>query len=152
VRDELASLARAGALVWVDSRRRIEHFRYAVLKMNEEESHGALNRIHSADPQKLRKQVDAKAVVITRGGSGVDIFDENGHCHVQTERVPNPVDICGAGDSFTAGAACAWASGASLSDAAQLGHLVASITIMKRGTGTASPEELLAAERALLSQ
>jgi sugar/nucleoside kinase (ribokinase family) len=71
---------------------------------------------------------------------------------VGTKRVPNPVDICGAGDSFTAGAACAWAAGASLDDAALLGHLVASVTIMKRGTGVASPEELLAAERTLVSR
>jgi bifunctional ADP-heptose synthase (sugar kinase/adenylyltransferase) len=30
--------------------------------------------------------------------------------------------------------------------AAGLGNLVASITVMKKGTGTASPEEVLAAE------
>lgn len=149
LRDELASLAGRGSLVWVDSRRRIEQFRHAVLKVNEEESEGALARIHSRDPKDIRKQAQAKAVVITRGGSGVDIFDDRGHSRVQTKRVPKPVDICGAGDSFTAGAACAWAAGASLEDAAQLGHLVASVTIMKRGTGSASPEELLASERAL---
>lgn len=150
IRDQLTSLAQAGAFVWVDSRRRIEQFRHAVLKVNEEESHGALERIHSDSPEDIRKQASAKAVVITRGGSGVDVFEESGHHYVQTKRVPNPVDICGAGDSFTAGAACAWAAGASLADAAQLGHLVASVTIMKRGTGSASPEELLEAERNLL--
>jgi rfaE bifunctional protein kinase chain/domain len=152
VRDELASLARDGALVWVDSRRRIEQFRHAVLKVNEEESRGALARVHGNNPGDVRKHAGAKAIIITRGGSGVDIFDENGQRHVGTKRVPNPVDICGAGDSFTAGAACAWAAGASLDDAALLGHLVASVTIMKRGTGVASPEELLAAERTLVSR
>jgi rfaE bifunctional protein kinase chain/domain len=148
VRNKLADLARKGALVWVDSRRRIEQFRYAVLKMNEEEARDALARIQSDDHRNLRARANANAVVVTRGGHGVDIFDERGYRHVQTKRVSDPVDICGAGDSFTAGAACAWASGAALEAAARLGHLVASVTIMKPGTGSASPAELLRAEEA----
>jgi sugar/nucleoside kinase (ribokinase family) len=39
----------------------------------------------------------------------------------------------------------ALAAGASPEDAARFGNLVASITIMKKGTGTASPQEVLAA-------
>lgn len=149
VRTVLAELAREGALVWVDSRRRIEQFRHAVLKMNEEEARDALRRLRSDSQDDLRKQASAHAVVVTRGGNGVDIFREQGHQYVTTTRVPNPVDICGAGDSFTAGAACAWAGGASLEAAARLGHLVASVTIMKAGTGSASPDELLRAEQSL---
>ena len=52
------------------------------------------------------------------------------------------MDICGAGDAFSSGAACALALGASAEEAAQAGSLVASATIMKQGTGTASIEEL----------
>ncbi|MDP2998007.1 MAG: PfkB family carbohydrate kinase, partial [Bryobacterales bacterium] len=53
--------------------------------------------------------------------------------------------ICGAGDSFSAGAAMALAAGGSPAQAARFGNLVASITIMKKGTGTASPDEVLQA-------
>jgi sugar/nucleoside kinase (ribokinase family) len=60
--------------------------------------------------------------------------------------VGKPVDICGAGDSFSAGAAVALAVTGSPLEAARFGNLVASITIMKKGTGTASPEELMAHE------
>ena len=60
--------------------------------------------------------------------------------------VKNPIDICGAGDSFSAGAAMTFAVTGSGVDAARFGNLVASITIMKRGTGTASPEEVLGVE------
>jgi sugar/nucleoside kinase (ribokinase family) len=56
------------------------------------------------------------------------------------------VDICGAGDSFSAGASLALAVTESPIEAARFGNLVASITIMKKGTGTASPQEILAAE------
>jgi len=54
------------------------------------------------------------------------------------------VDICGAGDSFSAGAAMALKACGNPLEAAEFGNLVASITIMKNGTGTASPEEVLA--------
>jgi sugar/nucleoside kinase (ribokinase family) len=64
---------------------------------------------------------------------------------VRTRPVANPVDICGAGDSFSAGAALALAVTRDAEEAARFGNLVASITIMKRGTGTASPAELLEA-------
>jgi sugar/nucleoside kinase (ribokinase family) len=59
--------------------------------------------------------------------------------------VPNPVDVTGAGDSFSAGAALALAITGSALEAARFGNLVASITVKKRGTGVASPEEVLAA-------
>ncbi len=57
---------------------------------------------------------------------------------IPTTPVANPVDICGAGDSFSAGAALALAADASPTDAVLFGNLVASITIMKKGTGTAT--------------
>ena len=59
--------------------------------------------------------------------------------------VANPVDICGAGDSFSAGAAMALVVTGDPLQAARFGNLVAGITIMKKGTGTAVPEEVLAA-------
>jgi sugar/nucleoside kinase (ribokinase family) len=147
VRDELNGLASKGAFIWVDSRRRIERFPHAVLKVNDEESREALQRTGCTDCSDLRSRVQAKAVIVTHGGDGVGIFEEKGNRLVETARVPNPVDICGAGDSFTAGAACAWAAGATLDQAARLGHLVASVTIMKPGTGSSSPQELLEAEQ-----
>ena len=55
------------------------------------------------------------------------------------------MDICGAGDSFSAGAALALRVTGDPLAAAAFGNLVASVTIMKKGTGTASPEELLEA-------
>jgi sugar/nucleoside kinase (ribokinase family) len=56
------------------------------------------------------------------------------------------VDICGAGDSFSAGASLALRATRSPEEAARFGNLVASITIMKKGTGTASPQEVLSAD------
>ena len=58
-------------------------------------------------------------------------------------RVEGPIDETGAGDSATAGAVLALASGATLPEAALIGNLVASITIQQLATtGTARPEQL----------
>ena len=49
---------------------------------------------------------------------------------VEGRRIANPVDICGAGDSFTAGAACALRVTHSAMEAVRFGNKIASITIM----------------------
>jgi bifunctional ADP-heptose synthase (sugar kinase/adenylyltransferase) len=55
------------------------------------------------------------------------------------------VDICGAGDSFSGGAALALAVTVSPVEAARFGNLAASVTILKKGTGAATFKEVLAA-------
>jgi sugar/nucleoside kinase (ribokinase family) len=84
-------------------------------------------------------------MIVTHGAEGVDVVSNGAAARVATTPVENPVDICGAGDSFSAGFAMALAVTGSPLDAAAFGNLVASITIMKKGTGTASPEEMLVA-------
>lgn len=149
VRSALTDLASSGALVWVDSRKRIELFKRCVLKANEEETLAALSRANCADLTELRRHAGAPLLFVTYGGKAVEIATSEERVRVETRRVENPVDICGAGDSFTAGASCALALGAAPEVAARLGHLVASVTIMKKGTGSASPAELFEAERSL---
>lgn len=151
VRQALTEIAlrQPNLTIWVDSRVRAEHFRHVIVKTNEEEAQMACQRLNIAhDPDLLRESTHAPLFLITHGAKGVDIFSGSGRLSVPTHPVDHPVDICGAGDSFSAGAAVALAAGASPSLAARFGNLVASVTIMKKGTGTASPEEILhAAER-----
>ena len=59
--------------------------------------------------------------------------------------VTGPLDTVGAGDSTSAGLACAVAAGATLEEAAAFANLVASITIQQIGiTGTATPQQVRA--------
>jgi rfaE bifunctional protein kinase chain/domain len=133
--------AKTQKIVWVDSRERIEKFRHAILKPNEEEANAAAERLNT-DWKGLRQTTQARWLVVTRGGRGADLISEQGDVFVQTRPIHDPVDICGAGDSFSAGAASALAAGSDPVSAIQFGNLVASVTVMKKGTGTASPEEL----------
>ncbi len=151
VRQTLAELAgRARRKVfWVDSRRRIEHFRKLVAKPNADEADEACRRLFgSVDYQKLREHLQTRLLIVTQGRHGAVVVEPGRQTQVETRPVENPVDICGAGDSFTAGAALALAATGSPVDAVRFGNLVAAVTIMKPGTGTASPEEVLAQEAA----
>lgn len=135
-------------VVWVDSRVRIEHFRHVIAKPNEIEAQQAcLRMFQTVDLPRLRESCGFKLLVVTEGEKGVRVIGPD----QQDRRVPvrrvNPVDICGAGDSFSAGAACALAASGDAVEAAWFGNLVASITVQKTGTGTASPDEVIAASR-----
>jgi rfaE bifunctional protein kinase chain/domain len=132
-------------IVWVDSRVRSEHFRNVILKPNLDEAEASsIRALGRVDFPAYRALTQSPLLIVTRGGDGASIYSAQGETRVETVRVENPVDICGAGDSFTAGAAVTLRATGSAEDAVRFGNLVASITIMKPGTGTASPEELLA--------
>lgn len=148
VRAALAELARRhpSLLIWVDSRLRPELFRNVIVKPNEREAREACARLGAASFRELYAAIGHRLMMITHGGEGVLILDGGAESWVRTRPVENPVDICGAGDSFSAGAVLALAAGATPADAARFGNLVASVTIMKKGTGTASPAEVLQAE------
>ena len=134
-------------VLWVDSRLRAELFRGVIVKPNRDEAEAACRRaLGAVDYAGLRRHIGARLVVITLGPEGALLVEESGTRRVGGRRIENPVDICGAGDSFSAGAALALKVTGDPMEAVRIGNLVASITIMKKGTGTASPEEVLAAE------
>jgi len=149
LRGAIESFAQAhpAVVVWVDSRARAEHYQGVIVKPNEKEASEACERAFGAvDFPRLRAHCAAPLLFVTQGGNGVRIFSPEGEASVRTSPVANPVDICGAGDSFTAGAATSYAVTRDAETAARFGNKVASITIMKKGTGTASPDELRAKE------
>jgi len=84
-------------------------------------------------------------MIVTDGPNGALVVEPQQETFCQTKPIPKPVDICGAGDSFSAGTAMALKVTGSPLEAVRFGNLVASITIMKKGTGTASPAEVLEA-------
>jgi len=146
VRDALTRLAvqNPGLLIWVDSRLRPEHFRHTVVKPNQQEAEAASMRaLGRIDYAALRQHMESPCLIVTHGEKGALIVTEAGERWVESTPIPNPVDICGAGDSFSAGAAMALKVSGDPVAAAKFGNRVAGITIMKKGTGTASPAEVL---------
>lgn len=136
-------LSKPGRLIVADSRNHVEHFRNVILKPNEDEARAACARLGGVDLAALRRHASAPVLAVTHGGKGVLLINDAGEEWVPARKVAKPVDICGAGDSFSAGFTAALAAGASSADAARFGNRVAAVTIMKKGTGTATPKELL---------
>jgi len=135
-------------VVLADSRTHIADFRNVVAKPNHIEagraSHSLFGRL---DYGALREYMASPLLLVTHGGEGVLLVTPGEERWVRTTTVEHPVDICGAGDSFAAGFSVAYAATRDALRSAEFGNRVASITIMKPGTGTASPAELLAAAR-----
>jgi sugar/nucleoside kinase (ribokinase family) len=140
VRQRVAELGSAAPerFVLADSRERIGLFRAVCAKPNEAEC----QRATGGDVGALARLV-GWPVFCTKGARGILVVDPR-HNPAASTLVPaypvsGPIDIVGAGDSSSAGIACAVAAGASLVEAAAFGNLVASITIQQLGTtGTAS--------------
>lgn len=150
LRAAINRIAAQGQLVWVDSRKRAEYFENCYLKPNEQEANEACHRLLGyEDLDAFQQRLKLRALVMTQGERGALVVDAQGRRQLAPGPSSEVVDICGAGDSFSAGAVASLAAGATLEEAVRMGNLVASITITKKGTGTASPQEVaLAAQRA----
>jgi rfaE bifunctional protein kinase chain/domain len=146
VRDTIARIGHEhpAKTLWADSRMRCELFRHVNMKVNRVEADAACRRAFGVlDYRRLQKLIDGGNLFVTDGPRETLIETGCETIRISAHRIDRPVDICGAGDSFSAGAACAMALGASVRDSIEFGNLVASVTVMKRGTGTASLQELL---------
>ncbi|HUV14415.1 MAG TPA: PfkB family carbohydrate kinase [Acidobacteriota bacterium] len=129
-----------------DSRTRIHKFRSVVVKVNEHEAARGWEGVQASFSEGCRaihKRTN-RPVVVTRGAKGVIGFDGQECRELSAIPSSGPLDIVGAGDSFSAGFLSALAATGDFWEALQLGILAAAVTVRKLGTtGTASPEEIL---------
>ncbi len=146
VRDALISWAGKfpDKVFLADSRKRSHQFRKVMMKPNESEAETACVALFgSVDFKRLRQALDTRALFVTHGPKGALVIEEGKESWSTPRPIEKPVDICGAGDSFAAGTALTLAVTGDPVEAASFGNLVASITVMKKGTGTASPKEIM---------
>lgn len=161
VREHLAALSRAAPdkLIFVDSRTRIARYNFGVLKPNVAECLASLARPNAASAS-FDLAVAKEAALHLSARTGRPLFctlGERGMLAVGFARdgaqaeaievpgfpVRGPIDIVGAGDSATAGIVASLLAGATPTEAAAIGNLVASITVQQLGTtGTASPAQV----------
>jgi bifunctional ADP-heptose synthase (sugar kinase/adenylyltransferase) len=149
VRRRLQELAEhdANRFVLADSRERIRRFCSVCLKPNRHECAEAAGSTAGGweEGAAILARQSGRAVFATASEEGIALVEPP---HFEVERihsypVAGPIDPVGAGDSCSAGIACAVVSGLSLPEAAAFGNLVASITVQQIGTtGTATPEQV----------
>ncbi len=142
----------------VDSRHCADAYPGALLKLNEHEAARLCQISHPADQGLRREQAlqaadslyqrQGRPVLLTRGRRGLIVRDDTGLGEIPGLQISGRIDPVGAGDSVLAGFALALAAGGSPAEAAQIGNLVAGVTIQKIDqTGTATPAEVLAIGR-----
>jgi rfaE bifunctional protein kinase chain/domain len=143
-----------GKLFIVDSRNFNDFYDGTLRKMNDTEAARLCGLDKKPDEVVFYSEVVSSAktlferfrkpLFITRGSKGSLTIDESGISEIPGLMILSKVDTVGAGDSYLAGAASALAAGYPMKTAAELGALVAGVTVQKLfTTGTASPEEIL---------
>lgn len=147
VRNKLCEIGKTMPVV-VDSREHITLFENVIVKPNEIESAAATG--YPADKpadSALALSAKNKAPAIVTWGARGSVWCKNGKTTlVPARKVEPPIDIVGAGDTFLSAFCCAYAAGVSGETALAFANTASSITVKKIDTtGTASPEEMLAA-------
>jgi sugar/nucleoside kinase (ribokinase family) len=74
-----------------------------------------------------------KIFIITLAGEGAMVFHENKYFKISSQKIINPVDSTGAGDSFCAGFIYGLIKGFNLEDSAKFGNFIAGKIINKIG-------------------
>lgn len=162
VRSHIAEIAEEwpNTFFFADSRSRIDLFRNVCIKPNRLEAARAMNPGLPMEVEAIPDDTAMKAaqelakrnhrtVFLTLNEKGIAVATPESVTHVPGVKVTGPIDIVGAGDSVTAGVVSALAAGGTFVEAANVGNLVASVTIRQLGTtGTCTIPQLIEAFQA----
>jgi D-glycero-beta-D-manno-heptose-7-phosphate kinase len=100
-------------------------------------------RILERAGRELLRRTRSDAVLITRGGRGMALFEPDRRTvHIPIYGSDQIADVTGAGDTVIATMTLALAAGSSFVEAARLANYAGGIVVMKRGTATVSADEL----------
>ncbi len=144
-----ALAVRHGVPVVVDPK--VKHFEYysdvTVVTPNHVEAYQAAGlRANSNHPINevgplLRKRLNCKAVLVTRGEQGMSLYEENqAHWHIPA-MARQVYDVTGAGDTVVSTLALALSVGASIREAAVLANRAAGVVVGMLGTaGVTRPQ------------
>jgi rfaE bifunctional protein kinase chain/domain len=95
----------------------------------------------AARAQKLRRELDLDALIVTRSEEGMSLFTAS-ESHHEPTRAREVYDVSGAGDTVIAVLGLMVAAGAGLQAAMRMANLAAGIVVGKLGTAVVHPEEL----------
>jgi rfaE bifunctional protein kinase chain/domain len=91
--------------------------------------------------QQLRRKLEAKALLITRGDEGMTLFQDGARFHVAAQ-AREVFDVSGAGDTVIATLGVALAGGLRMKEAVKLANRAGGIVVGKLGTAVVTPKEL----------
>ena len=95
--------------------------------------------------QRLRRKLKADALLVTRGGDGMTLFERGSRLHVP-QQAREVSDVSGAGDTVIATLAVMLAAGSDLPEAVRTANRAAGIVVGKFGTAVVYPGELFSTQ------
>lgn len=135
----------------VDSRFRLSEFRGATSATpNQEEVEQALGKGFTDDDcHGLRERLGLDCLLVTRGNKGMLLVEkEKPPMQIEAVGPLEPIDVTGAGDTVIAAYSLGLAAGLNFADAAEIANHAGGVVVMKKGTATASLEEVATSIRA----
>jgi D-glycero-beta-D-manno-heptose-7-phosphate kinase len=144
---------RTGAVVSADSRYQLPRFTGVTAATPNEAELEQLAGTAVDDERGVEKagrqlldKLDARILLVTRGSRGMAVLERDGGCSfIPIHGTDEIADVTGAGDTVISTFTVALAGGATPIDAATLANMAGGLVVMKRGTGTVSPAELVQA-------
>ncbi len=95
----------------------------------------------------LMRRLDLKALLVTRGASGMDLFETQGRTirrtHIDALQRQEVFDVTGAGDTVAAVLTMGAAAGLPLAEAARVANAAAGLVVGMVGTAVVDPDALL---------
>jgi D-glycero-beta-D-manno-heptose-7-phosphate kinase len=148
----MRAMAREEKIVVGDSRYGLRKFTgITMITPNESEAYELCDSgDEEQDIEEIGRRIlsfmDLSSLLITRGNKGMSLFLKTGEIHhIPISGKDDVTDVTGAGDTVCATVTLALAGGADFSTASRIANYAAGVVVMKRGTATVSPEELLGA-------
>jgi rfaE bifunctional protein kinase chain/domain len=144
----VAAEAARTKIVVGDSRRRLEECKgITLITPNESEAYALAGCEAETDVELVGGRIigfmGVEALLITRGNKGMTLFLKDGQIrHIPIYGSDEIADVTGAGDTVTAAATLALASGADFYAASRIANCAAGIVVMKTGTAVATADEL----------
>jgi rfaE bifunctional protein kinase chain/domain len=140
-------------LASVDSQGNLHKFHaFDLIKCNHAEAQAVTGRTLSSEDdfqrtgETLLEELEAQAVVITRGPEGMSLMGTGSlfqeYTHLPAANRSEVFDVTGAGDTVIAVLTLVLAAGVDLLAAARLANYAAGLVVRKLGNATATPEEL----------
>jgi len=145
---------RHGKLLTVDSQGDLHHFTgFDLVRAHRRDTEACLGRsltreadFEDAGAQLLR-ELDAQAVIISRGAEGMSLSTPEGYWHIPAVNRSEVFDVTGAGDTVIAVLTLARIAGATFVEAAYLASYAAGLVVRRLGNAAPTPDELTWAVR-----
>ena len=145
--DDALAISRKRAIpLIVDSRFGLSNFSNATSATpNRDEVEQLLGKNFTPeDCSRLKERLGYKTLLVTNGNQGMMLFEaDQVPLNIAAIGSSEPVDVTGAGDTVIAAYALGLASGLSFADAAKVANHAGGIVVMKKGTASATADELL---------